>query len=84
MPSPVRSLVEFEKMGLVSSNRSLDLMLPPRSGHYGVVLDLCKLLFFPVGVDEFMTGGVPRIEPGHYGLGLHRPSVREGERSVVC
>jgi len=83
MPSPARSLVELEKMGLVSSNRSLDLMLLPRSGHYRAVLYLRKLLFFPVGVDKFMAESVARIEPGDDGLGLHRAAVRERERSVV-
>jgi hypothetical protein len=53
------------------------------SGHYRVVLDLRKLLFFPVGVDEFMAESVARIEPGDDGLGLHRAAVRERERSVV-
>jgi hypothetical protein len=72
------------RLGLVTSRHSLDLVLILRRGHYGVVLDLCKLLLFPVGVHEFMTGGVTGIEPGHYGFRLHRPSVREGDGSVVC
>ena len=83
MPSPARSLVELEKMGLVSSNRSLDLLLNPCSGHYRAVLYLRKLPFFPVGVDEFVAESVARIEPGDDGLGLHRAAVRERERSVV-
>ena len=71
-------------LGLVSNRRGLDLVFISRSGHYRVVLDLCKLLFYPVGIHKFMTGSVTRIEPGHYCLGLHRPSIRERKRSIVC
>jgi len=79
MPSPARSLVELEKTGLVSGRRGLDLLLKPRSGHYRVMLDLCKFPFFLVGVYEFMTQFIPGIKPRHDGLWPHRPSVSESD-----
>ena len=51
--------------------------------YYGLVLVSRKFLPFRVGVHEFVTGSMPRIEPSHDRVRRHQISLGESDRSVV-